>query len=149
MHGNEQKTERTQRRKLLDGNDIQTYANDLFKQLGIGQKKQDNGVMLLVAPNERKYWTEVGYGLEPVINDVRAGVPGYAGYRFDDPTRALPSGRSVLFDDRLGADGKATFKVELSPEDSRPDQPVCWLLIINNHKNMKKKIQYLVRSWLS
>ncbi|HYW65375.1 MAG TPA: TPM domain-containing protein [Candidatus Dormibacteraeota bacterium] len=62
--------------KSLDGNDIQTYASDLFKLLGIGQKKQDNGVMLLVAPNERKYWTEVGYGLEPVINDARAGDAG-------------------------------------------------------------------------
>jgi uncharacterized protein len=62
--------------KSLDGNEIQPYANDLYKQLGIGQKKQDNGVMLLVAPNDRKYWTEVGYGLEPVINDARAGDAG-------------------------------------------------------------------------
>ena len=62
--------------KSLDGNDIQTYANDLFKQLGIGQKKQDNGVMLLVAPNERKYWTEVGYGLEPMIDGAHAPCPG-------------------------------------------------------------------------
>ncbi len=62
--------------KSLDGNEIQPYANDLFKQWGIGQKKQDNGVMLLVAPNDRKYWTEVGYGLEPVINDARAGDAG-------------------------------------------------------------------------
>jgi uncharacterized protein len=62
--------------KSLDGNEIQPYANDLFKQLGVGQKKQDNGVLLLVAPNERKYWTEVGYGLEPIINDARAGDAG-------------------------------------------------------------------------
>ncbi|MGB9512367.1 MAG: TPM domain-containing protein, partial [Candidatus Acidiferrum sp.] len=62
--------------KSLDGNEIQPYANDLFKQLGIGQKKQDNGVMLLVAPDERKYWIEVGYGLEPIINDARAGDAG-------------------------------------------------------------------------
>jgi uncharacterized protein len=60
----------------LDGDEIQPYANDLFKQLGIGQKKQDNGVMLLIAPNERKYWTEVGYGLEPIITDARAGDAG-------------------------------------------------------------------------
>ena len=64
--------------KSLDGNDIQPYANDLFKQFGIGKKKQDNGVMLVVAPNDRKYWTEVGYGLEPVINDARAGDAGRA-----------------------------------------------------------------------
>jgi uncharacterized protein len=62
--------------RSLDGNEVQQYANDLFKQLGVGQKKQDNGVLLLVAPNERKYWTEVGYGLEPVINDARAGDAG-------------------------------------------------------------------------
>jgi uncharacterized protein len=62
--------------KSLDGNEIQPYASDLFKQLGIGKKKEDNGVMLLVAPNDRKYWTEVGYGLEPVINDARAGDAG-------------------------------------------------------------------------
>src|ERR1700739_1840212 len=62
--------------KSLNGDEIQPYANDLFKQLAVGQKKQDNGVMLLVAPNERKYWTEVGYGLEPIINDARAGDAG-------------------------------------------------------------------------
>jgi uncharacterized protein len=62
--------------KSLDGNQVEPYANDLFKQFGIGQKKQDNGLMLLVAPNDRKYWTEVGYGLEPIINDARAGDAG-------------------------------------------------------------------------
>lgn len=62
--------------KSLDGNDVQTYANNLYKQFGIGSKKDDRGVMLLVAPNDRKYWTEVGYGLEPVITDARAGDAG-------------------------------------------------------------------------
>jgi uncharacterized protein len=62
--------------RSLDGNEIQQYANDLFKQLGVGQKKQDTGVLLLVAPNERKYWTEVGYGLEPIITDARSGDAG-------------------------------------------------------------------------
>src|ERR1700690_3188400 len=62
--------------KSLDGNQIQPYANGLYKQLGIGKKKEDNGVMVLVAPNDRKYWTEVGYGLEPIINDARAGDAG-------------------------------------------------------------------------
>jgi uncharacterized protein len=62
--------------RSLDGNSIQPYANDLFQHLGVGKKKQDNGVMLLVAPNDRKYWTEVGYGLEPIVNDARAGDAG-------------------------------------------------------------------------
>jgi uncharacterized protein len=60
----------------LEGETVQQFANDLFKQLGVGSKKDSRGVLLLVAPDERKYWTEVGYGLEPVINDARAGDAG-------------------------------------------------------------------------
>ena len=62
--------------KSLDGNDIETYAADLYKQIGIGSKKTNEGVLLLVAPNDRKYRVEVGYGAEPVINDARAGDAG-------------------------------------------------------------------------
>jgi uncharacterized protein len=62
----------------LEGESVDTYAVDLFKQLGVGGKKDNRGVLLLVAPNERKYRIEVGYGLEPVINDARAGDAGRA-----------------------------------------------------------------------
>jgi uncharacterized protein len=62
--------------KSLDGNEIQPYANELFKHLGVGGKGADNGVLLLVGPNDRKYQIEVGYGLEPIINDARAGDAG-------------------------------------------------------------------------
>src|SRR5467141_1991365 len=60
----------------LEGESVENYAVDLFKQLGVGSKKDSRGVLLLVAPNERKYRIEVGYGLEPVINDARAGDTG-------------------------------------------------------------------------
>ncbi len=62
----------------LEGESVEIYAADLFKQLGIGSKRENRGVLLLVAPNERKYRIEVGYGLEPVINDARAGDAGRA-----------------------------------------------------------------------
>ena len=62
--------------RSLEGETAEQYGNELFKQLGVGGKKDDRGVLLLVAPTERKYWTEVGYGLEPVINDARAGDAG-------------------------------------------------------------------------
>ncbi len=62
--------------KSLDGNEIEPYASDLYKQLGLGQKKDDRGVLFLVAPNDRKYRPEIGYGLEPVITDARAGDAG-------------------------------------------------------------------------
>jgi uncharacterized protein len=60
----------------LQDETVEQYANELFKQLGVGNKKENRGVLLLVAPTDRKYWTEVGYGLEPVINDARAGDAG-------------------------------------------------------------------------
>src|SRR6266704_3458760 len=62
----------------LEGESVEDYAVDLYKQLGVGGKKDNRGVLLLVAPNERKYRIEVGYGLEPVINDARAGDAGRA-----------------------------------------------------------------------
>jgi uncharacterized protein len=62
--------------RSLDGQDVDQYGNDLFKQLGVGQKKDNRGVLLLVAPTERTYRVEVSYGLEPVINDARAGDAG-------------------------------------------------------------------------
>jgi uncharacterized protein len=62
----------------LDGESVETYAVDLFKQLGVGKRKESRGVLLLVAPQDRKYRIEVGYGLEPVINDARAGDAGRA-----------------------------------------------------------------------
>jgi len=62
----------------LEGESVENYAVDLFKQLGVGSRKDNRGVLMLVAPNERKYRIEVGYGLEPIINDARAGDAGRA-----------------------------------------------------------------------
>jgi len=57
----------------LDGMSVEEYAVKLFAKWGIGEKDKDNGVLFLIAPNERKTRIEVGYGLEPVITDGRAG----------------------------------------------------------------------------
>lgn len=64
--------------RSLEGETAAQYGNELFKQLGVGGKKDDRGILLLVAPGEHKYWTEVGYGLEPVVTDARAGDAGRA-----------------------------------------------------------------------
>ena len=60
----------------LDGQSREDYAADLYKHLGVGSKADNRGVLLLVAPKDRQYKIEVGYGLEPVINDARAGDIG-------------------------------------------------------------------------
>ncbi|HYH00676.1 MAG TPA: TPM domain-containing protein, partial [Terriglobales bacterium] len=61
--------------RSLDGRPIEEYAVDLFKHLGVG-KQDDRGVLLLLAPNDRRYRFEIGYGVEPVITDARAGDIG-------------------------------------------------------------------------
>jgi uncharacterized protein len=64
--------------KSLDDRPVEDYAVDLFHHLGVGSKKESAGVLLLLAPNDRKYRIEVGYGIEPVINDARTGDAGRA-----------------------------------------------------------------------
>jgi uncharacterized protein len=62
----------------LEGQSVEYYAVDLYKQLGVGGKQDNRGVLLLVSPDERKYRVEVGFGLESVIPDGRAGDAGRA-----------------------------------------------------------------------
>jgi uncharacterized protein len=56
----------------LEGGQIDDFAEKLFKRWGIGQKGKDNGVLLLVAMQERKARVEVGYGLEEILPDSLA-----------------------------------------------------------------------------
>ena len=56
----------------LDGYPKEEYATKLFRDWGIGNKKTNNGILLLIAINDRQIRIEVGYGLEGAIPDVTA-----------------------------------------------------------------------------
>lgn len=56
----------------LNGEVIEEVANKTFRDWGIGNKKTNNGILVLVALNDRKIRIEVGYGLEGIIPDVVA-----------------------------------------------------------------------------
>ena len=58
----------------LEGQEIEPYANELFRKWGLGEKQKNNGVLLLVAPNERRVRIEVGYGLEGTLTDALSKV---------------------------------------------------------------------------
>lgn len=58
----------------LQDNDIETFANGLFRAWKLGEAKRNNGALLLVAPTERKVRVEVGYGLEGTITDALSSV---------------------------------------------------------------------------
>ena len=57
----------------LDGEVLETYATEVFRTWGLGQADRDNGVLLLVAVEERELRIEVGYGLEGALTDATSG----------------------------------------------------------------------------
>src|SRR6186997_3512158 len=58
----------------LEGQEVEPYANELFRKWALGEKQKNNGVLLLVAPNERRVRIEVGYGLEGTLTDALSKV---------------------------------------------------------------------------
>jgi len=57
----------------LEGDSLEDFSIRVADAWKVGQKKADNGVILLVSKNDRKIRIEVGYGLEGVLTDVLAG----------------------------------------------------------------------------
>lgn len=55
---------------------IEEYAVKTFEENGIGKKDKDNGLLIVAAIQDKKWRFEVGYGLEPIINDAKAGLIG-------------------------------------------------------------------------
>ena len=57
----------------LEGESIEGYAETVFKEWKLGQKGKDNGVLLIVAPQDHRLRFEVGYGLEGTLPDSLTG----------------------------------------------------------------------------
>ena len=60
--------------RSLDGQAIEPYVNELFRHWKLGEAPKNNGVLLLIAPNERKVRIEVGYGLEGTLTDALSKI---------------------------------------------------------------------------
>jgi uncharacterized protein len=121
--------------KSLQGYDIADYGYRLGRAWGIGQKGSDNGVLLIVAPNERQVRIETGYGLEGTLTDAisrliidnailprfRAGdIPGGIERGVDDIIQVL-SGDAEDFQRRAG---------EQQPVDAEEIAQLVWILLI-------------------
>lgn len=57
----------------MSGQDVDSYATELFGLWGIGKKDRDNGLLVLVSRDDRKAAIRTGYGMEGVVTDIRAG----------------------------------------------------------------------------
>ena len=60
--------------KSLGGREIEPYATELGRRWGIGNAAEDTGVLLLVAPAERKVWIATGYGADDYLTDAMSGT---------------------------------------------------------------------------
>ena len=96
----------------LGGRPIEDYANGLFRAWRLGQAGKDDGVLLLVAPKERRVRVEVGYGLEPVLTDAaskliiaRLITPAFREGRYAD---GIEAGVDAILDVVGGGEARAT-----------------------------------------
>ena len=76
--------------RSLDGSSVEDVAEKLFKLWGIGKKGRDNGLLFLWSTGDRKVRVEVGYGLEGILPDGKAGsildayvIPQFKAGQFD------------------------------------------------------------------
>lgn len=60
----------------LDGQSIEEFAIETKEKWNLGQKRKDNGVLIVVAAQDRKYRFEIGYGLEGALPDSFVGSLG-------------------------------------------------------------------------
>ena len=91
-------------------NTIEEYANEAFRQYGIGNEQENNGVLLVIAVTDRLIWIEVGYGLEGRIPDGKAGrildqhaIPFLQN---DEPNKAIVETYKVLANEVLAEYGQ-------------------------------------------
>jgi uncharacterized protein len=117
----------------LEGQEIEPYANELFRSWKLGEKTKNNGVLLLVAPNERRVRIEVGYGLEGTLTDALSKViitnaitPRFkAGDFGDGVARGVDDIITVLTTDASEWQQRPSLRLD---NQETPD-PVSWLLI--------------------
>lgn len=90
----------------LGGETVETYAAELFKEWGIGNEKEDTGLLILVAPNDREARIEVGYGLEGALTDLQAGrivqdlmIPAFKEGNYDAGVTAAVNASVALISD--------------------------------------------------
>ncbi|MFA6255565.1 MAG: TPM domain-containing protein [Candidatus Absconditabacterales bacterium] len=86
----------------IDGDDINLLTTDIFNQWSVGKKNQNNGLMLLIAVDDRKRSTIVGYGLEGTLPDLATKRIGEAHFPLNFREGNYYQGIVEMLDDTLG-----------------------------------------------
>lgn len=116
----------------LDGEDIESYSNRLYRHWALGQKQENNGVLLVVAPNDRKVRIEVGYGLEGTLTDLLSKliiensiIPGFrSGDYSGGISRGVGDIIQVLSGDTAELEARAKRNIK------EPNTEIDWFMVI-------------------
>jgi uncharacterized protein len=104
----------------LQGLEIEDYGYQLGRAWGIGEKGRNTGVLLIVAPTERRVRIEVGYGLEGVLTDALSTVilqdSVLPKFRGGDPAGGVVAGTEALIEQLLLPDDQAKARVAASTQ---------------------------------
>ena len=118
----------------LEGQEIEPYANELFRTWKLGEKAKNNGVLLLVAPKERRVRIEVGYGLEGTLTDALAKViitnaitPRFKTGEFSDGiSRGVDDIITVLTTDASEWEKRPALRLDNQPAN----EPLNWVILL-------------------
>src|SRR4249919_3438926 len=118
----------------LEGQEIEPYANALFRNWKLGEKTKNNGVLLLVAPKERRVRIEVGYGLEGTLTDALAKViitnaitPRFKTGDFSDGiSRGVDDIITVLTTDASEWEKRPALRLDHQPAN----EPLNWIILL-------------------
>jgi uncharacterized protein len=124
--------------KSLQGSDVETYANGLFRFWKLGQAQKNNGVLLLVAPAEHKVRIEAGYGLEGTLTDALSSViiasaiiPRFKAGDFSGGIeRGVDGIINVLSGDSAGWQAKVDVRREDASSDFDKLFPILFFLLV-------------------
>lgn len=124
--------------KSLNGEDIETYANRLFRTEGLGDKEKDNGLLLLISYDDRKFRLEVGYGLEGDIPDTQAAniintmTPYFKESNYGDGVKAAVKQTAII----LNSSGNYTISEDWVAQtasnneaNQTPSLKAAWLVL--------------------
>ena len=120
-----------------DGKEIFDYSVDLYQKWGIGQKGKDRGVLILLAVKDRRYFINVGYGLEPILPDGKVG--GFGREAVPYLKQGDYSGAAKLIVSRVAATIAADAGISLenqpaperrAPPQENPSSPFSFIWIV-------------------
>ncbi len=126
----------------LDGESVEDYAVRVFEDWKLGQRGKDNGVLVLVAPQDRRMRIEVGYGLEGTLTDAAASrvirdlmTPRFREGNYDVGIEAGVTGIIQILEGRQPRDPEADWAAPVQSAAGfhveAPDMPIAERILIS------------------